>query len=207
MSPKKNRKWVSNFSPNYSITFSLAYIQTHPRIFASPFYMEVSCFQALSQCEATLSKLGVVRESVDDTAGAAQVSWRMTLFTFHFFFLIVSSVYWEPKYGMTILRGSSGTTYWRCSGKDLTWISYGPVSHRLRDDSHDFNIIQIWNKRFFSVDLQEPNPLVLIVSYLSYWCLLHLWWVLPIPFPLTLQVSDPQSGVFLIMYDTQNASK
>ncbi|XXG46852.1 hypothetical protein AAC387_Pa02g1590 [Persea americana] len=28
--------------------------------------------QALSQCEATLSKLGVVRESVDDTAGAAQ---------------------------------------------------------------------------------------------------------------------------------------
>ncbi|KAG9439232.1 hypothetical protein H6P81_019397 [Aristolochia fimbriata] len=28
--------------------------------------------QALSQCEMTLSKLGVVRESVDDTAGAAQ---------------------------------------------------------------------------------------------------------------------------------------
>lgn len=59
---------------------------------------------------------------------------------------------------MTILWGSSGTTYWRCSGKDLTWISYGPVSHRLRDDSHDFNIIQISNKLFFSVDLQEPNP-------------------------------------------------
>lgn len=41
---------------------------------------------------------------------------------------------------------------------------------------------------FFSIDLQVPNPLVLIISYLSYWCLLHLWWVLPIPFPLTLEV-------------------
>lgn len=30
-------------------------------------------FQALAQCELTLTKLGVVREAVDDTAGAAQV--------------------------------------------------------------------------------------------------------------------------------------
>lgn len=30
--------------------------------------------QALAQCEHTLSKLGVTREAVDDTAGAAQVS-------------------------------------------------------------------------------------------------------------------------------------
>lgn len=29
--------------------------------------------QALAQCEHTLTKLGVIREAVDDTAGAAQV--------------------------------------------------------------------------------------------------------------------------------------
>lgn len=32
-----------------------------------------SHLQALDQCEMTLSKLGVVRVSADDTAGAAQV--------------------------------------------------------------------------------------------------------------------------------------
>jgi len=31
-------------------------------------------FQALAQCENTLTKLGLVREAVDDTAGAAKVS-------------------------------------------------------------------------------------------------------------------------------------
>jgi prephenate dehydratase len=36
-------------------------------------------FQALAQCEHTLSKLGVIREAVDDTAGAAQVSWFLLL--------------------------------------------------------------------------------------------------------------------------------
>ena len=30
-------------------------------------------FQALAQCENTLTKLGLVREAVDDTAGAAKV--------------------------------------------------------------------------------------------------------------------------------------
>ena len=34
----------------------------------------VSNSQALAQCENTLSKLGVAREAVDDTAGAAQVT-------------------------------------------------------------------------------------------------------------------------------------
>lgn len=29
--------------------------------------------QALAQCENTLTKLGIVREAVDDTAGAAKV--------------------------------------------------------------------------------------------------------------------------------------
>lgn len=37
-------------------------------------------FQALAQCENTLTKLGVVREAVDDTAGAAQVSDDAVLF-------------------------------------------------------------------------------------------------------------------------------
>lgn len=43
-------------------------------------------FQALAQCENTLTKLGVVREAVDDTAGAAQVKVMMGLcltFDFH----------------------------------------------------------------------------------------------------------------------------
>lgn len=31
-------------------------------------------FQALAQCEDTLTSLGLVREEVDDTAGAAKVS-------------------------------------------------------------------------------------------------------------------------------------
>lgn len=31
-------------------------------------------FQALAQCEHTLTRLKVVREAVDDTAGAAQVN-------------------------------------------------------------------------------------------------------------------------------------
>lgn len=31
-------------------------------------------YQALAQCENTLTKLGLVREAVDDTAGAAKVS-------------------------------------------------------------------------------------------------------------------------------------
>lgn len=34
-------------------------------------------FQALSQCENTLTKLGLVREAVDDTAGAAKVGWDL----------------------------------------------------------------------------------------------------------------------------------
>ena len=35
--------------------------------------MTMVTFQALAQCENTLTKLGVIREAVDDTAGAAQV--------------------------------------------------------------------------------------------------------------------------------------
>lgn len=35
-------------------------------------------FQALAQCENTLTKLGLVREAVDDTAGAAKVSPVLT---------------------------------------------------------------------------------------------------------------------------------
>lgn len=37
--------------------------------------MYICLMQALAQCENTLSKLGVSREAVDDTAGAAQASY------------------------------------------------------------------------------------------------------------------------------------
>lgn len=37
--------------------------------------MYICQMQALAQCENTLSKLGVSREAVDDTAGAAQASY------------------------------------------------------------------------------------------------------------------------------------
>ena len=37
----------------------------------------VVTFQALAQCENTLTKLGLVREAVDDTAGAAKVGLNL----------------------------------------------------------------------------------------------------------------------------------
>lgn len=42
---------------------------------------EIMCvtFQALAQCEYTLTKLGVIKEAVDDTAGAAQVWFYMKI--------------------------------------------------------------------------------------------------------------------------------
>lgn len=36
-------------------------------------YLSLIACQALAQCENTLTKLGLVREAVDDTAGAAKV--------------------------------------------------------------------------------------------------------------------------------------
>lgn len=42
--------------------------------FIHSIYLKMDHFQALAQCEHTLTKIGLVREAVDDTAGAAKVS-------------------------------------------------------------------------------------------------------------------------------------
>jgi prephenate dehydratase len=45
----------------------------------------VVMFQALAQCENTLTKLGLVREAVDDTAGAAKVGMSLGFWELIFF--------------------------------------------------------------------------------------------------------------------------
>ena len=48
-----------------------------------------SIFQALAQCEHTLTKWGLVREAVDDTAGAAKVVPLPYIFKGQFFVCLV----------------------------------------------------------------------------------------------------------------------
>lgn len=62
-------------------------------------------FQALAQCENTLTKLGLVREAVDDTAGAAKVGLDLTvqLLVFYLFLIVELKIMRYNDYRWCIL--------------------------------------------------------------------------------------------------------
>lgn len=98
------------------------------------FFMVV-WLQALAQCDGYLRKIGVVKEAVDDTAGAAQMVARQVRILLHTF-LHTCIIHVSCMHSHMLFPMYSVFVYQRCGIRieKLGWRQVCSVAYRCGDD-------------------------------------------------------------------------